>query len=189
MTLTQISLKGMPVHRIDVWWDTDSGRDNEGWAIHVYGDEKSELFSGGISADADEDLDSVIDQGLWNAGVVGLTHDDFAKIKDNGGFAQWMPNEGTNANDNPNQTGETKMTKEQAILILGDEVANVAISEGTAWGEQEAEVWRDQHPSRDLPNWTPGKYAGKLPFPNDDTKRDAYETLLDLAAKDAWNNS
>ena len=88
-----IQLKGKPVHRIDVWWDTDSGRDNEGWAIHVYGDEKSELYSGGISADEDDDLDSVIDQGLWEAGIEGLAHDDFAKIKDNGGSAQWVPNQ------------------------------------------------------------------------------------------------
>lgn len=81
------------------------------------------------------------------------------------------------------------MTREQATEILTKDEAAAAIAEGTLWGEQEAEVWRDQHPSRDLPNWTPGKYAGKLPFADDETKRDAYELLLDLAAQDAWNNS
>lgn len=89
MTSTQISLRGKPVHRIHVFWDTDSGRDSEGWAIHVYGADDSELYSGGISADDDEDLDSVIDQGLWEAGIEGLTHDDFGKTKEDGGFACW----------------------------------------------------------------------------------------------------
>ena len=81
-----------PVHRIDVWWDTDSGRDSEGWAIHVYGEDKSELYSGGISAADYEDLDSVIEQGLWEAGIEGLTHDDFAKSKVKGGSAHWVAN-------------------------------------------------------------------------------------------------
>lgn len=81
------------------------------------------------------------------------------------------------------------MTREQAIEILTSEEAAAAIAEGTSWGEQEAELWRDQHPGRDLSDWTPGTYAGKFPFSDDETKRDAYELLLDLAARDAWNNS
>lgn len=85
-------------------------------------------------------------------------------------------------------TGETKMTREQAIEILTAEEAAAAIAEGTSWGVQEAELWRDQHDAQ-LPAWTLGTYAGKLPFPNDATKRDAYELLIDLAAQDAWNNS
>lgn len=80
------------------------------------------------------------------------------------------------------------MTREQAIEILTADEAAAAIAEGTVWGEQEAELWREQYFGRNLPAWIFGTYAGRLPG-QDDTKREAYTTLVELAAQDAWNNS
>ena len=91
--MAQIKLNAQTVKKIHVWWDTDSGRDDEGWAIHVYGPDNSEIKSQGIDADPGKAIDDVIDQGLWEVGIEGLGHDDFACTKDNGGFASWEPSD------------------------------------------------------------------------------------------------
>jgi hypothetical protein len=87
--MSKTKLNGKTVERIHVWWDTDSGRDEEGWAIHVYGPDDSEIASQGINAEPETSLDDVIDRGLWEVGIEGMTHDDFACTKNNGGFASW----------------------------------------------------------------------------------------------------
>jgi len=91
--MAQIKLNAQTVKKIHVWWDTDSGRDDEGWAIHVYGPDDSEIASQGINADPETSLDDVIDRGLWEVGIEGMTHDDFACTKNNGGFASWEPSD------------------------------------------------------------------------------------------------
>jgi hypothetical protein len=91
--MSQAKLNGKTIEKIHVWWDTDSGRDDEGWAIHVYGPDDSEISSQGIDAEPETSLDDVIDRGLWEVGIEGMTHDDFACTKDNGGFAIWEPSD------------------------------------------------------------------------------------------------
>lgn len=81
------------------------------------------------------------------------------------------------------------MTREQAVKLLSADEAAAAIEEGTLWGRQEAELWQEQYFGRNLPPWIFGTYAGRLPGWGDDAKREAYATLVELAAQDAWNNS
>jgi hypothetical protein len=79
------------------------------------------------------------------------------------------------------------MKREKAIEILGSEASQQAIEAGKLWGKQEAELYRDQNEGKELPDWTLGTWLGELPFEAGEEKQDAYETLLDLAARDAWN--
>ena len=77
------------------------------------------------------------------------------------------------------------LRQQQAIETLGDTLAQQAIEVGTEWGTHEAQAWREQDGDRQMPEWTMGTYQGRIPV--EDDKRDAYELLLDLAARDAWN--
>ena len=74
------------------------------------------------------------------------------------------------------------------------ELANEARTIGKAWGEQEAELWRDEYPGRELPEWSRGQYAGQYPGgPYDDEQddqrdlEDALDIIIDRAAEEEWN--
>ena len=63
---------------------------------------------------------------------------------------------------------------------------------GTAWGEQEVELWRDQHDGimDNAPDWTHGTYCGRLPgnAPMDGSELSAaLEAAIDNAAKAVWD--
>lgn len=99
------------------------------------------------------------------------------------------------------------MTLEKAkSLLTADQIRNARMA-GEAWGSLEAEVWRDQHqPEIDLnddgegeegplpshPEWTMGTWCGDLPFDRDNDDEvelaEAYEKVLDCAARDAWDS-
>lgn len=87
MNATQIKMNGKIVTEIKVYWDSQD-RSNEGWAYSVSGQD-SVLASDAIDMGADACLDDVIDAALWDAGIEGLTHDDFAKELIGGGYATW----------------------------------------------------------------------------------------------------
>lgn len=62
---------------------------------------------------------------------------------------------------------------------------------GRVWGEQEVELWRDQHEDgTPLTSWTRGAYCGRLPG---DVEMDgselaiALEDAIDDAAQAAWD--
>lgn len=75
-------------------------------------------------------------------------------------------------------TAKSKLTAEQVAE---------AEAAGKAWGEAEVELWRDQHEGEsDLPDWTMGTYCGRIDIDDPDA-REAYDYVLDCAARDAWN--
>lgn len=82
-----IELHGKQVAEIKIYWDVQDPS-NEAWAYTVYGDD-CVLASGSVDVDADASLDDVIDEALFEIGIVGITHDDFGKSSDNGGYASW----------------------------------------------------------------------------------------------------
>jgi hypothetical protein len=64
---------------------------------------------------------------------------------------------------------------------------------GTVWGEQEVELFHDQHDDGALmPEWTRGTYCGDLP---DGVKMDGSELAIELedaidnAAKTVWDKA
>lgn len=78
------------------------------------------------------------------------------------------------------------MTRDKAESLLTAEDIAAAREHGKEWGAMEYEVWCDQHENEDAPGWTMGTYAGPLPFARDDERAEAYETILDFAAMNAW---
>lgn len=72
---------------------------------------------------------------------------------------------------------------------LSQEMIDHAVENGTAWGHNEAELWRDQHPTGTPPEWTYGEWSGTFPdeVSDDDKLCELYETALDVAAKNAWD--
>jgi hypothetical protein len=79
-------------------------------------------------------------------------------------------------------------------ITLTAEVIAEAQAIGAAWGAEEASLWRDQHESSDLPEWTNGTYCGEIPNdpgPADEDYRHEYrnavERVIDAAAKAAWD--
>ena len=85
--MATIKLHGKPVKEIKVYWDVQDPA-KEGWAYTVYGDD-CVLASGSVEMDADASIDDVVDEAVWESGVEGLDHDDFATSKDEGGYATW----------------------------------------------------------------------------------------------------
>jgi hypothetical protein len=78
------------------------------------------------------------------------------------------------------------MNKEQTIEILGRYLSDEAVQEGTAWGQQEAELYVEQCGFGSLPAWKEGTWAGGRPD-CDECFWDAYETLREIAARETWN--
>lgn len=80
------------------------------------------------------------------------------------------------------------MTREEAIALLDTEFVDQATNAGKIWGRDEFELWCDQHDDAHIPEWTLGTWSGHLPFGDNEDLHDAYESLLDLAARDEWTN-
>lgn len=85
------------------------------------------------------------------------------------------------------------MTSEQARTILtADQIAE-AEAAGKAWGEMEVECWKDQHDGSfdRAPEWVMGNWCGENPLgsPADSEAADAYDLIVDLAAREVWNNA
>lgn len=78
------------------------------------------------------------------------------------------------------------MTNEQAKKLLTAEQLETARTEGKEWGYAEADLWRDQNPDRELPEWSMGTYCGKIDIA-DEQAHEAYELVLENAARDEWN--
>lgn len=92
------------------------------------------------------------------------------------------------------ETAKSKLTAEQ----IGE-----AVAIGRDWGFLEADLWRDQHSESAMilidnfeaeesdelphhPEWQMGTYAGRIDIADSEV-RDAYEYVIDCAARDAWN--
>ncbi len=76
---------------------------------------------------------------------------------------------------------------------MTDEIRAKAQEIGTAWGEQEVELWLDQHDDDDfrMPEWTMGTYSGSLPGVTDHDEQfelaDEVDLIIDRAAREVWN--
>lgn len=71
--------------RIQVFWDE---RDPQELGWHYFGFGLSGLKHWG-GLDPDLSFDDAIDEACFELGV-GLTHDDFARCRDDGGWAEWL---------------------------------------------------------------------------------------------------
>lgn len=86
------------------------------------------------------------------------------------------------------------MTHEQAIAKLraatdvttGDLVRGAQL-EGELWGNREFREFRDQNSGKQFPEWTLGEWAGSFPRSLPKELQDAYELVVDFAARDEWN--
>ena len=59
---------------------------------------------------------------------------------------------------------------------------NTAKEIGTAWGQQEVELWLDQHPAgAPMPAWIMGAYCGKI-----ESEQQEAEIEIDNAAREVW---
>lgn len=81
-------------------------------------------------------------------------------------------------------TGEKKMTNTHDTYTT---IQN-AMEVGQTWGEQEIELWKDQHDGSfaGAPAWTRGTYCGELPA---DETRELIEAVIDITAEWAWNTA
>ncbi len=66
---------------------------------------------------------------------------------------------------------------------------------GAAWGQQEVELWRDQHADLTMREWNFCTYAGHVPMPEGlepesdewSWQHDAVYSTIDHAAKAVWD--
>lgn len=82
------------------------------------------------------------------------------------------------------------MTLERAESLLTVDQLESARAAGSAWGEQEVECWRDQHDGAmdRAQEWTLGNWCGENPLgnPADSEVADAYDLVVDFAAREVW---
>ena len=74
------------ITEIKVYWDSQD-RSNEGWAYEA-SDEEGPIDSGSVEFADDDNLDDAIDEACSTL-CVGVTHDDFAKSRHDGGSGIW----------------------------------------------------------------------------------------------------
>ena len=88
--------------------------------------------------------------------------------------------------------GEIEMNIETAKSRLTEDQFAKAIKEGRQWGALEADLWfHNNEGPTERPEWTMGTWCGN---PNDlvetklnEDESDAFDFVVDYAARDAWN--
>jgi hypothetical protein len=82
----EIVLDGKQIHTIQVWLANNL---EDYWAYSVSDCDGRELARGTVDLDLHAHLDDVVDLVLYELAIDGVTHDDFAKSPEDGGYAIW----------------------------------------------------------------------------------------------------
>jgi hypothetical protein len=81
-----VAVNHKQIHTIKVWLENNL---EDCWAYSVSDCDDRELARGTVDLDLHAHLDDVVDLVLYELAIDGVTHDDFAKSPEDGGYAIW----------------------------------------------------------------------------------------------------
>jgi hypothetical protein len=81
-----VAVNHKQIHTIKVWLENNL---EDCWAYSVSDCDDRELARGTVDLDLHAHLDDVVDLVLYELAIDGVTHDEFAKSPEDGGYAIW----------------------------------------------------------------------------------------------------